>query len=109
MAMLAVQHQINLGIAPPQLQALFPKLGQVDEPLARHRLRYWRPLRMKQLATHANFASIGVLQRCLFGRLHCYNSLPPRLVDTCSVKVLSVTLNKAYCNAPNWGIPCGIN
>ena len=87
MAMLAVLHKINLGMVPPQLQALFPKLGRVEEPLARHRLRYGRPLHTKQLATHANFASSNVLQRSLFGLVHCYNGLPQRLVDASSVKV----------------------
>ena len=86
--------QDDLGIAPPQLQALFPKLGRVDEPLARHRLRFWRPLHTRQLATQASFASSNVLQRSPFGLVHCYNRLLQRLVDASSVKVFQRKLQQ---------------
>ena len=45
MGMLGTLHKTNLGIAVPQLEALFPKLGYVEEPVGRERLRFWRPLR----------------------------------------------------------------
>ena len=87
MAMLGVLHKINLGIAPPQLQALFPKLGDIEELPMRQRLRHWRPLHSKQVSTHANFSSSNVLKRSLFGLVHCYNILPQHVVDASSVQL----------------------
>ena len=43
-SMLGALHKINLDLAPPQFEALFPKLGRTVEHLFRQRLRYWRPL-----------------------------------------------------------------
>ena len=65
MAMLRILHKINLGHAPLQPQTLFPKIGRVEEPMARQ-------LHTKQLSTHADFASNNVLRRSLLGLVHCY-------------------------------------
>ena len=78
--MLGMLHNVNLGIAVPQLEARFPKLGYVEEPVGRERLRFWRPLHTKQLATPADFSFSNVLKRSLFGLVHCYNGLPQCLV-----------------------------
>ena len=94
MAMLGVLHKINLGIAPPQLQALFPKLGDIEELPMRQRLRHWRPLRSKQVSTHANFSSSNVLKRSLFGLVHCYNILPQHVVDASSVQLFQRKLQE---------------
>ena len=76
MGMLGTLHNVNLGIAVPQLEALFPKLGYVEEPVGRERLGFWRPLHTKQLATPAYVSFSNVLKRSLFCLAHCYNSLP---------------------------------
>ena len=84
--MLGMSHKINLGIAVQQLEALFPKLGHVEEPVGRERLRFWLPLHAKQLATPADFSSSNVLTRFLFGLVHCYNGLLQSVMYATSVK-----------------------
>lgn len=86
MGMLGALHKVNLDVAPPQFKALFPRVGEVHEPPLRQRLRYWRPLHTKQLATPVDYASSEVLRRSLFGLVHGYNALPQGLVDCPSVK-----------------------
>ena len=88
MSMLGVLHKVNLGSAPPQLQELFPRIGSVDEPAGRSRLRYWRRLHGRQLATPVDWASSDARRRLLFGLVHCYNKLPQKLVDAKTVKSL---------------------
>ena len=85
MGMLGTLHNLNLGIAVPQLEALFHKLGYVEEPVGRKRLRFGRPLHTKQLATPADLVSSNTLKRSLFGLVHCYDGLPQSLVDASSV------------------------
>ena len=75
-AMLGVLHKINLGLAPPQLAALFPRKELVEEAPLRCKLRFWRKLHDKQLATPVDVSSSNVLRRSLFGLVQCYNMLP---------------------------------
>ena len=107
MGMLGALHKVNLNRAPLQLQVLFPRLGVVHEPLARQRLRRWRPLHNKQLATPATRYSSDVMRRSLFGLVHCYNTLPQRIVDASSVKQLQkmlqgALLHLATLDSPDW-------
>ena len=100
-------HKINLDLAPPQFEALFPKLGRTVEHLFRQRLRYWRPLHSKQLYTHATFPSSQVFKRSTFGLVHCYNALPQRLADLDAVKTLqrcrqAALLRLAELGAEDW-------
>ena len=95
MSMLGALHKINLELAPPQLAALFPRLGSISEPLSRQRLRFWRPLHSKQLSTHATFTSSQVFKRSLFGLVSCYNTLPQDLADLDTVKALQRRLQAA--------------
>ena len=87
-AMLGVLHKVNLGTAPPQLSALFPKIGLVDEPPEKCRLRFWRQLHNMQFAIHVDLSSSDVLRRSVFGLVRCYNKLPQIMVDAKTVKVL---------------------
>ena len=87
-AMLGVLHKVNLGTAPPQLAALFPRIGLVDEPPERCRLRFWRRLHNMQLATPVDLSSSDVLRRSVFGLVRCYNKLPQIMVDATTVKLL---------------------
>ena len=93
-SMLGVLHKVNLGSAPPQLQELFPRLGSVDEPAGRCRLRYWRMLHDRQLATPVDRTSSDVLRRSLFGVVRCYNKLPQKVVDAETVKALQRDLQR---------------
>ena len=93
-SMLGVLHKVNLGSAPPQLQELFPRLGSVDELGGKSRLRYWRKLHDRQLATPVDWASSDVLRRSLFGLVHCYNKLPQKLVAAKTVKTLQRDLQR---------------
>ena len=107
MGMLGVLHKINLKSAVPQLQTLFPILGSVVEPASRQRLRNWRLLHSKQLATPVDFTSSDVLKRSLFGLVHCYNGLPQNVVDAESVKAFqrqlqSGLLKYAELGAEDW-------
>ena len=95
MSMLGALHKINLGTAPPQLMALFPPRGPVVEPLARQRLRHWRPLHTRQLCTQASFTSTELMQRSVFGLARVYNLLPQSVVDSASVKLFQRTLQRA--------------
>ena len=85
-AMLGVLHKIALGKAPQQLADIFPIVGHSHEPMRRQHLRNWRPLHNRQILSHAGVNSTHVMQRSLFGLVHCYNFLPQRLVDAQSVK-----------------------
>ena len=105
--MLGVLHKINLNTAVPQLQTLFPIVGSVVEPAGRQRLRHWRRLHSKQLATPVDFSSSDVLKRSLFGLVHCYNGLPQKVVDARSVKAFqqqlqSGLLKYAELGAEDW-------
>ena len=107
MAMLGILHKVNLGTAPPQLQALVPKLGNTDEVPMKQILCDWRPLRSKQFATHASFTSSNVLKRSLFGLVHCDNRLRQHPVDTSSVqrfqrKLRHGLLQHAELGASDW-------
>ena len=95
MAMLGALHKLNLGQAPTQLAALFPRLGRVVEPPLRQRLRHWRPLHTHQLGTPATPNSSQALKRSLFGLVHCYNALPQTTVDAPSVKLFQRGLQAA--------------
>ena len=86
--MLGALHKITIGIAPPQLAALFPVIGTVSEPLLASNLRGWRPRHTRQLDTPASFRSSETMKRSLFGLCRCYNLLPQALVDLPSVKLL---------------------
>ena len=55
--------------------------GAVDEPWGRRRLRHWRPSHHRQRASHADFSSTDVMLRSAFGLVHCYNLLPPHIVN----------------------------
>ena len=98
MAMLGVLHNINLGGAPSQLQALAQELP------GRRRLRFWRPLHSKQLATPVDGASSEVLKRSLFGLVHCYNKLPQKLVDATTVKALQRDLQLGLLHCAELGL-----
>ena len=104
MAMLGLLHKINLGEAPLQLQALFPKTGLVPELPGRRRLRFWRPLHSKQLATPVDWASSEVLKRSLFGLVRCYNKLPQKLVDASTVKALQRDLQLGLLHCAELGL-----
>jgi hypothetical protein len=95
MAMLRVLHKIALGTALEKLRAIFPVRGAVAEPLARQRLRHWRPLHSRQLHTEADFTSSAVFKRSLFGPVHCYNKLPQAVVDAESIKAFQAKLQGA--------------
>ena len=79
LSMLGVLHKVNLSSAPPQLQELFPRIGSVDGPAGRSRLRYWRRLHGRQLATPVDWASSDALRRSLVGVVRCYNKLPQKV------------------------------
>ena len=85
--MLGLVRRIALGLAPPQLASLLPVRGMVSEPAQRQRLRYWRPMRNKQISTPANFRSSVVIKRSVFGIALCYNKIPQRMIDHNSVKM----------------------
>ena len=104
MAMLGLLHKINLGEAPLQLQALFQKTGLVPESPGRRRLRFWRPLHSKQLATPVDWASSEVLKRSLFGLVRCYNKLPQKLVDASTVKALQRDLQLGLLHCAELGL-----
>jgi len=109
MSMLGVLHKVNLGLAPPQLAAFFPRLGEAHEPMGRQRVRGWQPLHDKQLGTPCDDYSTDTLARSLFGLARCYNQLPQRVVDRPTVKAFQRCLQEAlkvYGSAPgapeNW-------
>ena len=79
-------HKVNLGVAPVQIEKLFVRLGCTEGSGWKLRLRFWRPLHTRQLATPVNTSSSEVLRRCLFGLVKCYNVLPQNLMDESSVK-----------------------
>ena len=87
-AMLGVLHKVNLGTAPPQLAALFHRIGLLEEPPEIRKLRFWRQLNNKQLATPVDPASSEVLRRSVFGLMRCYNKLPQIMVDATTIKLL---------------------
>ena len=95
MAMLGALHKLNLGLAPKQMQELFPLVGSRVEPLWKHRLRWWRPLRNKQLQTPATYRSSDVMKRSVFGLANLYNALPQFVVEKTSVKAFQKTLQNA--------------
>ena len=95
MAMLGVLHKVVLGLAPPQLAAFFPLLGNVAEPSGRQRLRGWAPLHSKQLGTHCGIRSSNIMKRSLFGLVWCYNQLPQCVVDASTVKNFQRGLQEA--------------
>ena len=95
MAMLGALHKLNLGLAPKQMQELFPLVGTRVEPLWKHRLRWWRPLHNKQLQTPATYRSSDVMKRSVFGLANLYNALPQFVVDKTSVKAFQKTLQDA--------------
>ena len=75
-------HKVNLGVAPIQIEKLFPRLGCTEESGWKLRLRFW------QLATPVDTSSSEVLRRSLFGLVWCYNGLPQTFVDEASVKTV---------------------
>ena len=84
--MLGVLHKVALGIAPPQMAALFPLRGVVDDPWQRRRLRSWRPLHNRQLHSHADISCTERMRLSLFGLVRSYNMLPQKAVDFKTVK-----------------------
>ena len=105
MAMLGLLHRVNLGKAPGQLEALFPRLGAVEEPLWRQRVRRWRPLHTKQLHTAATHYSSDTMGRSIFGLARCYNVLPQEVVDFSSVKLFQRALQGALLRLARLGAP----
>ena len=95
MAMLGVLHKVALGVAPPQLAALFPRVGKVHEHWQWRRLRNWRPLHDKQLFSHAAIKCTETMSRSLFGLVHCYNFLPQAVVSAKTVKSFQHRLQEA--------------
>ncbi len=95
MSMLGMLHKVALGIAPPQLAALFPVKGVVVEDWQVRRLRYWRPLHTRQLSTPADQYSSQRMQLSLFGLVRCYNLLPQRAVDHKTVQGFQRCLQEA--------------
>ena len=95
MGMLGALHKVTLDLAPPQLQAMFPRIGCITEPQHRQRMRYWRPLHSRQLGTHATFLSSTVFKRSAFGLVHCYNALPQGVADLETVKAMQRHLQAA--------------
>ena len=94
--MLGVLHKVVLGLAPPQLAAFFPLLGNVAEPSGRQRLRGWAPLHSKQLGTHCGIRSSNIMKRSLFGLVWCYNQLPQCVVDASTVKKLPTRIARSF-------------
>ena len=86
MAMLGVLHRVALGLAPPQLAALFPLRGVVPEPWHMGRLRTWRPLHNRQLECLAPLRCTETMSRSLLGLTPCYNKLPQKAVALTTVK-----------------------
>ena len=70
--MLGVLHKVALGIAPPQMAALFPLRGVVDDPWQRRRLRSWRPLHNRQLHSHADISCTERMRLSLFGLVRSF-------------------------------------
>ena len=70
----------------------------------RRRLRFWRPLHGKQLATPVDWASSEVLKRSLFGLVRCYNKLPQKLVDASTVKALQRDLQLGLLHCAELGM-----
>ena len=109
MGMLGVLHKVNLGVAPVQIEKLFPRLGCTEETGWKQRLRFWRPLHSRQLATPVDASSSEVLRRSLFGLVACYNGLPQSFVDEVSVKTFQRRLQLgllrlAELGAEDWGL-----
>ena len=95
MAMLGALHRVALGLAPPQLAALFPLRGTVTEPWHMGRHRNWRPLHNRQLTSLAPFRCTEVMSRSLFGVVPCYNKLPQNVVALQTVKSFQRNLQNA--------------
>ena len=95
-AMLGVLHKVNLGTAPPQLAALFPRIGLVDELPEKCRLRLWRQLHNMQLATPVDLAASDFLRRSVFGLMRFYNKLPQIMVNAKTVKLLQRELQLGF-------------
>ena len=93
--MLGALHRVALGLAPPQLAALFPLRGTVPEPWHMGRHRNWRPLHNRQLTSLAPFRCTEVMSRSLFGVVPCYNKLPQSVVALKTVKSFQRNLQKA--------------
>ena len=86
-AMLAVLHKVVLGLAPPQLAALFPAAPPAEPGRSSTRLlvrRHDRQLLQRVCRT-------DVLKRSLFGMVSVYNALPPEVV---SAKTISAFQSK---------------
>ena len=86
MSMLGALHKVALGLAPPQLAALFPLIGAVDDPWQRRRLRNWRPLHNRQLHSQADVSCTERMRLSVFGLVRSYNMLPQKVVDCATVK-----------------------
>ena len=93
--MLGALHRVALGLAPPQLAALFPLRGFVPEPQHMGRLRTWRPLHSRQLHSFAALRCTETMSRSLFGLVPCYNKLPQKAVGFNSVKSFQGSLQNA--------------
>ncbi len=98
MEMLGTLHKVTLGLAPPQLAALFPLKGVVTEHMYAHRVRHWRPLHNRQLHSSATPYSSETLHRSVFGLANCYNLLPQKAVDFREVKGFQRSLQNALKN-----------
>ena len=95
MAMLGVLHKVALGLAPPQLAALFPVRGLALEPLQHfERLRHWRPLHCKQLLAPP-YNCTETMERSLFGLVRTYNQLSQKTMVCRTVKAFQRCLQDA--------------
>ena len=89
-AMLAVLHKVVLGLAPPQLVAMFPRAPELEHDRVPTRLSVRR--HRHQLLQRA--FRTDVFKRSLFGMVAVYNLLPPEVVETTTVSAFQSSLQK---------------
>ena len=99
-AMLAVLHKVVLGLAPPQLAALFPKAP----PLERGRIPTRLLVRRHEHQLLLRAFRTDVLKRSLFGMVAVYNLLPSDVVAAKTVPAFQRLLQKGVKAAAAQGV-----
>ena len=99
-AMLAVLHKVTLGLAPPQLAALFPRAALPDPGRCATRLLVRR--HQHQLAERT--CRTDILKRSLFGLVRIYNLLPPEVVSASTISAFQSRLQKGVKAAAAQGV-----
>ena len=89
LAMLGLLHKCNLGLAHPQLQALYP---QVTLPRGQHRTRLSEQRHGHQLLERCKGHFLETTRRSVFGLVRVYNFLPEEAVSATTVEAFQATL-----------------